>query len=320
MTRDYGLEKEPLWLAIERQISMIGSGDLANDEAAVQGAAKALDDGGLNVSGTAGHMMALRGAIDKRVSVGRPLLEDLDKVLDALTLDDVASPYVAASNTITKLEGDWPELRDSDRRSHILQMVEKTKLDLLVAKAQEVGGDGGIRLLIEEDVAAAVIIERLETAQADYDRVMAAVEAERAERERVVQLIKDAAGKSEADVVKHLITNDVAEELIIELAGVEQASLQNVKQAMEAELAEKQRLAEEAAAAKAAAAAGPALEDIPADEMLEHIEAVREILEFSSEEKEIRVMCEQSSVPQALVDIAVSEPDRLDELAAKAEG
>ena len=73
-------------------------------------------------------------------------------------------------------------------------------------------------------------------------------------------------------------------------------------------------------ARKKAEAEGPALEDIPPDEMLDHIEAIREIMEFSDEEKEIRVMCEQSSIPKSLVDIAVSEPDRLDELEKEAEG
>ena len=89
---------------------------------------------------------------------------------------------------------------------------------------------------------------------------------------------------------------------------------------MEEEIKEKQRLAEEEAARKKAAAEGPALEDIPADEMLTHIESIREIMEFSDEEKEIRVMCEQSSIPKSLVDIAVSEPDKLDELEKNAEG
>ncbi|MGD8258971.1 MAG: hypothetical protein PVH56_15495, partial [Desulfobacterales bacterium] len=77
---------------------------------------------------------------------------------------------------------------------------------------------------------------------------------------------------------------------------------------------------EEAAARKKEEAAGPPLEEIPPDEMLEHIEAIREIMEFSDQEKEIRVMCEQSSIPKALVDIAVSDPDKLDELEKEAEG
>ena len=74
------------------------------------------------------------------------------------------------------------------------------------------------------------------------------------------------------------------------------------------------------AAVKKAAAAGPSLEEMSPQEMLEHIEAIREIMEFSDQEKEIRVMCEQSSIPKCLVDIAVSEPDRLDVLEKEAEG
>ena len=92
------------------------------------------------------------------------------------------------------------------------------------------------------------------------------------------------------------------------------------RQAMAEALREKERLAAEAAAATAAAAAGPSLDDIPADEMLEHIEAIREIMEFSDEENEIRTMCEQSNIPKSLVDVAVSDPDKLDELEAAAEG
>ena len=322
MTTYNGPEKEPLWLAIEKTILELGSNDLAesNLENAIQDVAQALNDGGINVSNTAGHMMALRGAIAERVSVGRPLREDLNKAFDALTLDDLASPYVAASNLIAELAVDWPALRDSDRRSHILLIVEKIKLDLLVAKATEVGGDGGLRLLIGEEIATDVIIERMEITRADYDRVMAAMEAERAERARVADMIKDAEGKPEADTIKQLITSDVAEDLIIELANVDQAAIDSVKKAMEEEIAEKQRLAEEAAAKKAAEAAGPALEDIPADEMLEHIESIREILDFSDDEKEIRVMCEQSGIPKDLVEIAVSDPADLDELEEKAGG
>ena len=61
-------------------------------------------------------------------------------------------------------------------------------------------------------------------------------------------------------------------------------------------------------------------EDIPPDEMLDYIEAIREIMEFSDKEKEIKIMCDQSSIPKSLVEIAISEPVRLDELQKKAEG
>jgi hypothetical protein len=146
------------------------------------------------------------------------------------------------------------------------------------------------------------------------------MEKERAERERVAKLLEAVEGKSNEEKAKHLLANDVSEKLIIEMAKVDQDAINDAKQAMEAELKEKQRLEEEAAAKKKQEAAGPALEEIPPDEMLEHIEAIREIMEFSDQEKEIRVMCEQSSIPKSLVDIAVSEPERLDELEKEAEG
>lgn len=104
------------------------------------------------------------------------------------------------------------------------------------------------------------------------------------------------------------------------MMGVGQDVLNAVKKAMEEELKEKQRLAEEEAARKKKEAEGPALEDISAEDMLAYIESIREIMEFSDVEKEIRTMCEQSSIPKALVDIAVTDPGKLDELEKNAEG
>jgi hypothetical protein len=106
----------------------------------------------------------------------------------------------------------------------------------------------------------------------------------------------------------------------MEMADVDQGVLDAVKKAMEEELKEKQRLAEEEAARKKKEAEGPSLEDMSSEDMLDHIESIREIMEFSDQEKEIRTMCEQSAIPKALVDIAVSDPDKLDELEKKAEG
>jgi predicted component of type VI protein secretion system len=322
MTTPDGLNEEPLWLAIEKKILELGSHDFSGDklERSVQLLAAALDDGGFAVSKNAGHMLDLRGALGARVSVGRPLMGDLDKAFVALTLEDVESPYTATVSLINEVGGEWPALKESGRRPQLLRMVEKTKLDLLVAKAKGLEGDGGVRLLIGEGVVAEVIVERMEITLEEFDRVMAAVEAELAERVRVAELLRGEEGKTEAEKIRHLITSGVSEELIIEIAEVDQSAIDGVKKAMEEEIAEKQRLVEEAAAKKAAAAAGPSLDDIPPDEMLEHIEAIREIMEFSDAEAEIRVMCEQSSVPKDLVDIAVSEPDRLDELEAQAEG
>jgi hypothetical protein len=322
MTTPNGPNNEPLWMAMENKILELGPRDFSGEklENSVQLLAAALDEGGINVSKNAGHMLDLRSALGARVLVGRPLMEDLNHAFAALTLEDVASPYSATVNLINEVGRDWPKLRDSERRPHVLQIVEEIKLDLLIKKAKGLEGDGGIRTLIGEGIAAEVIVERMGITTGEFDVVMAAVKAERAERARVAELLQGVASRSEAEKIRHLMTSDVADELIIELASVDQAAIDDVKRAMEEEIAEKQRLAEEAAAKKAAAASGPTLEDIPPDEMLEHIEAIREIMGFSDQEAEIRVMCEQSSVPKALVDIAVSEPDRLDELEAQAEG
>ncbi|MEJ2099056.1 MAG: hypothetical protein P8X68_03665 [Desulfobacterales bacterium] len=199
-------------------------------------------------------------------------------------------------------------------------MVEKTKLDLLIAKAKGLADDDGIRLLIEEEVAREVITQAWGISEEKLKKVNTEMEKARAERERVAKLLEAVEGKSNEEKVKHLFANNVSEKLIIEMAKIEPDAINSVKQAMEAELKEKQRLEEEAAARRKEEAAGPALEEIPPDEMLEHIEALREIMEFSDKEKEIRVMCEQSSIPKCLVDIAVSEPERLDALEKEAEG
>jgi hypothetical protein len=202
----------------------------------------------------------------------------------------------------------------------VIRIVEKTRLDLLIAKAKGMPDDEGIRFLIEEKVAPEVITNALDITEEKLKQVEAEMEKERAERKRIAKLLEAVDGKSNEEKVKHLLTNNVSEKSILEMAKLDQDAINAAKQAMEAELKEKQRLEEEAAARKKEEAAGPKLEDIPPDEMLEYIESIREIMEFSDQEKEIRVMCDQSSIPKSLVDIAVSEPDRLDELEKEAEG
>jgi hypothetical protein len=247
-------------------------------------------------------------------------MQDFNAAIEELTLEDVADPYLATNKLIGDIGKTWPKLKRSERRADVIQIVEKTKLDLLIAKAKDLPDDEGIRLLIEQKVDPEVITSGLDITGEKLDQVNAEVEKERAERKRVAKLLEAVEGKSNDEKVKHLFENNVSEQLIIEMAKVDQDAINSVKQAMEEELKEKQRLEEEAAAKKKAAAAGPALEEISPDEMLTHIEAIREIMEFSDQEKEIRVMCEQSSIPKALVDIAVSEPDRLDALEKEAEG
>ncbi|MGD9240948.1 MAG: hypothetical protein PVG69_13035 [Desulfobacterales bacterium] len=320
-TRD-SAEKKPLWLLIEENILELDSQDLSGEnlEASIQRIAGQLDNAGYNVSHHGGNMLQLRWAMNETHKVGRPLMQDFNTAIAALTLEDVADPYFATDKLIGDIGKTWPKLKRSERRADVIRIVEKTKLDLLIAKAKDLPDDEGIRLLIEEKVNPEVITTGLDITAEKLQQVNTEMEKEHAERARVAALLEAVEGKSNEEKVKHLFTNNVSEKLIIEMAKVDQDVINGVKQAMEAELKEKQRLEEEAAAKKKEAAAGPSLEEIAPDEMLEHIEAIREIMEFSDKEKEIRVMCEQSSIPKALVDIAVSEPDRLDELEKKAEG
>jgi len=316
------VKQNPLWLAIEEKLLELDPQALAEHslEATVKRLAAELDAAGYKVSKYAGGMIELRSALEDMRRIGRPPLKDLNDALRSCTLDDMDDPYRVAERLITNVGKDWSKLKRSERRSEVIRMVEETRLDLLVAKAKALPGDGGIRLLIEEKVAPGLVIGRLEITQDKLDQVNAEIARERAERTRVASLLAVVEGKSDEERIKHLIDNNVAEPLIMEMAQVDGAAMDRAKQAMEAELKEKQRLEEEAAARRKAEAEGPALENIPADRMLEYIASIREILEFSDQEKDIRVMCEQSSIPKALVDIAVSDPTKLDELEQKAQG
>jgi hypothetical protein len=322
MTTNEGTEKRPLWLLMEENFLELSAQDLSeeNQERTIQRIAGELDNTGYNVSRHGGHMIQLRRAIDEMCKVGRPLMKDFNDAIAALTLEDVADPISATAKLVRDLGEAWPKLQGSERKADVLRIVEKTKLDLLIAKAKAQPGDEGIRLLIEQEVDSEVITEALGITGEKLAQVNTEVEKERAERAKVETLLEAVEGKSNEEKVKHLLANDVSEKLIIEMAQVDQGAIDGVKQAMEAELKEKQRLAEEEAARKKEEAAGPSLEEIPPDQMLEYIEGIREILEFSDVEKDIRVMCEQSAIPKALVDIAVSEPEKLDELEKEAEG
>jgi len=314
--------KKPLWLLIEEKFLELNLQDLSGDnkEAEIQKIAGELDTAGHNVSQNGGNMLQLRWAMDDMLTVGRPLMKDFGDAIAALSLEDVADPYSATSKLLDDLSKTWKEVKNPDRRPIVIEIVEKAKLDLTIGKAKELPDDDSIRFLIGENVASDVIISELGITGEKLDQVNADIEKEKAERARVLTLLEAVDGKSDEERVKHLVTNDVAEELIVEIAAVDQGMIDSVKQAMEEELKEKQRLAEEAAARKKAEAEGPSLDDIPADEMLDHIDAIREIFEFSEVEKEIRFMCDQSNIPKALVDIAVSDPDKLDELEKEAEG
>ncbi len=315
-------KKKPLWLFIEEKFLNLNINDLAGEkkEASIQKIASELDHAGYKVTGHGGNMLQLRWAMDDMLKVGRPLMTDFTNAIEAFSLDDVMDPYAATRKLIDDLGQTWKEIASSDRRLDVIRIVEKTKLDLLIQKAKGLPDDNGIRLLIEENVAPAVIMNEMGITKEKLDEVNAIIAKEKAERERVASLLQAVADKSDEERVKHLFQKDVSESLIIEMANVDQGVIDKVKQLMEEELKEKQRLEAEAAAKKKAEAEGPPLEDIPPDQVVEYIESIREILDFSDVEKEIRTMCEQSAIPKCLVDIAVSEPGKLDEIEKNAQG
>jgi hypothetical protein len=322
MTTSNETVKEPLWLAMERKIlehaSLDSSG--SNLESALKTIASEMDQSGYNVSLHGGNFLQLRWALEEKNRNGHPLLEDLNGAIGKLTFEDVGNTGKAAADIITALGSTWPKLKDYERKSAILEMVEQTRLGFLIEKAKALPESESIRSLLEADVANDTILESLGITKERYDQEIAAIKAEKAEKARVQSLLEAVAGKPDEERIKHLINKDVSDALIVELAGVDQPAVDAAKKAMEEELKEKQRLAEEEEKRKAEAAAGPSLEEISMEDRLTHIEAIRDIMDLCDAENEIRQMCTQSNVPKCLIDIAVSDPDKLDALEAEAEG
>ena len=314
--------KDPLWMLMEEQIQKYADEDFseANSLETSRKIAEELDKTGYNVSKSGGNWLRLKAAIKARHRVGRPFMQDFNQAVAALSLDDIKDTYAAAMKIMADLGRDWPSFLASEYRADVDKIVGNKKIDLMIARAKELGGEQGIRFLMSESFEPPVIIEALGVSEEEYKGVKSKVDAELAENARVQGLFDAVEDASEEDKIKHLLNKNAAEELIKEIGGIEQSAIDAVKKAMEEELAEKKRKEEELAAKKAAEAAGPALEDIASDDMLKYIEGIREIMEFSDVEKDIRTMCEQSAIPKALVDIAISDPDKLDELEKEAGG
>jgi hypothetical protein len=314
--------KEPLWMLIEKQIQNSTDEDFteANSLATSRKIAEELDKIGYNVSKHGGNWMQLTAAVKARNRVGRPFMQDFTQAVSALGLDDIKETYATAMKIISDLGRDWPSFLASKHRDDVDRIVGIKKNELMIARAKEFPGETGIRYLISESFEPQTIMEALSVSEEEYKSVKSKVDAELAEKARVQKLFDAVEDASEEDKIKHLLNDNAADELIAEIGSIEQSAIDAVKKGMEEELAEKKKKDEELAAKKATEAAGPTLEDIDSDDMLEYIEGIREILEFSDVEKDIRTMCEQSSIPKALVDIAISDPDKLDEMEKEAEG
>ena len=321
--REYRIAgKEPLWLLIEKEIQKYTDGDFSevNTLETSQRIAEELDKTGYNVSKDGGNWLQLKVAVKERKRVGRPFMQDFNQAVSALSLGDMKDSRATAVKIIADLGKDWPSFLATEHRADVDEIVGNKKIELMIARAKELPGEQGIRYLISESFEPQFIMETLGVSEEEYKKVKSKVDAELAEKTRVQKLFAAVEDASEEDKIKHLLNKNAAEALIAEIGDIKQSAIDAVKKAMEEELAEKKRKEEELAAERAAEAAGPALEDIDADEMLEYIEGIREILGFSDVEKDIRTMCEQSSIPKALVDIAISDPDKLDELEKEAGG
>jgi len=314
--------KEPLWMLIEKQIQKYTDEDFseANSLETSRKIAAELDKTGYNVSKHGGNWLQLKAAVKARNRVGRPFMKDFDQAVSALGLDDIKDTYATAIKIIADLGRDWHSFLASKHRADVDEIFGNKKIELMIAKAKELPGEQGIRYLISDSFEPQVIMEALGVSEEEYKSVKSKVDTELAEKARVEELFAAVEEASEEDKIIHLLNKNAADELITEIGGIKQSAIDVVKKSMEEELAEKKRKEEELASQKAAEEAGPALENINSDDMLEYIEGIREILEFSDVEKDIRTMCEQSSIPTALVDIAVSDPDKLDEMEKEAGG
>jgi hypothetical protein len=322
MTTNETTSKQPLWLLIEEKILGLSAGDLdaGKLEQTIAQLANALDDTGHNVSKNGGNLIELRRALAARIKAGNALMEDFNAAISALKLEDVTSASKATAVLTDGLKGKWPVLAEYDNRMDVLKIVKDTRLDLYVTEAKSQGGEAGIRYLIADAVAPEIIIDRLGISEDEFKKVDAAVKAELAEIERVKGLFAEVEGKSIEDKVKRMFKEKVADELMIEIGGLSQAEIDGVKKALEAEAAEKARLAAEAEAKKKAELEGPPLEEMEDDQIVEYIDAIRDIMEFSDKPEEIRTMAEQSKLPKAIIDVAVEGADALDKLYEKAGG
>ena len=321
--REYRIAgKEPLWLLIEKEIQKYTDGDFSevNNLETSQRIAEELDKTGYNVSKDGGNWLQLKVAVKERKRVGRPFMQDFNQAVSALSLGDMKDSRATAVKIIADLGKDWPSFLATEHRADVDEIVGNKKIELMIARAKELSGEPGIRYLISEAFESQAIMGALGVSEEEYKSVKSGVDAELAEKSRVQKLFTSLEDASEEDRIKRLLQENASDELITEISGIEQSAIDAVKKAMEEEMAQKKRKEEELAAKKAAEAAGPALENIDSEDMLEYIEGIREILGFSDVEKDIRTMCEQSSIPKALVDIAISDPDKLDELEKEAEG
>jgi hypothetical protein len=69
---------------------------------------------------------------------------------------------------IGDLGKNWPAFLASENRADVNEIVRDKKIDLMVAKAKELGGESGIRYLISESFEPQAIMEALGISEEEY--------------------------------------------------------------------------------------------------------------------------------------------------------
>jgi len=210
--------QKPLWLLIETEIQNYKDGDFsdANSLETSKKIAATLDETGYNVSKSAGNWLQLQTAVEARNSVGKPFIKDFDQAIAALALDDIKDTYFTAMGIINNLGKDWPSFLTSHNRPDVEEIVRNKRIELVTAKAKELGGEEGIRFLIAESFEAQKIVEIMGVPEEEYKTVQAKVDAELAEIERVKNLLAAQEEASDDEKINHLLNENVADELILE--------------------------------------------------------------------------------------------------------
>jgi hypothetical protein len=231
MTVSKDNSREPLWIAMEKKILEHASADSSGSsmESSIQKIASELDSSGYCVSSHGGNMLQLRWAMEEKNRNRKPLMQDLNEAIKKLTFEDVENARAAAAKVINALGAAWPKIQDSDRAPTILGMVEKVRLGFLVQRAKDLSESQSIRYLIDYKLASDVIVRELGILQERYDQEVADIKEEQAKKTHAASLLSAVADKTEEERIRHLINNDITDELIVEIAGVEQASVDNVR-------------------------------------------------------------------------------------------
>ncbi len=214
--------KEPLWILVEREIQKFTDEDFseANSLETSRKIAAELDETGYNVSKSGGNWMRLRAAVKARNRVARPFMDDFNLAISALSLDDIEDTHATAVKIIRTLGDDWPAFLASENRADVNEIVSKKRVDLMVARAKELGGEQGIRYLIEGSFEPQAVMKALGVAEEEYNSVKSKVDAELAEKARVQELFTSLGGASEEDKIKRLINENASDELIAEIGGI----------------------------------------------------------------------------------------------------